>query len=120
MTLPTDDIEVRRRRAAYRAGHRGTKEMDWLLGRYAEAVLPALPVAELAAFEELLALPDPDSAAGAASAPPVGAAERLVAGVWTRRLGVEIGRDDDFFDRGGDSLRAVGVIGELRAAGYAA
>ncbi|MGE3067409.1 MAG: succinate dehydrogenase assembly factor 2 [Hyphomicrobiaceae bacterium] len=60
MTLPTDDIEVRRRRAAYRAGHRGTKEMDWLLGRYADAVLPALPVAELAAFEELLALPDPE------------------------------------------------------------
>ena len=28
----TDDVETRRRRAAYRACHRGTKEMDWILG----------------------------------------------------------------------------------------
>ena len=33
----TDDVASRRRRAVFRAGHRGTKEMDWLLGRFAEA-----------------------------------------------------------------------------------
>ena len=27
-----DDLEMRRRRAAYRASHRGTKEMDIILG----------------------------------------------------------------------------------------
>jgi antitoxin CptB len=54
------DLELRRRRAAYRATHRGTKEMDWLLGRYAEAKLPDMDQAALAAFERLLALPDPD------------------------------------------------------------
>jgi len=54
------DLELRRRRAAYRAAHRGTKEMDWLLGRYGEARLPHMDEAELAAFEQLLALPDPD------------------------------------------------------------
>ena len=35
-----DDLEMRRRRAAYRASHRGTKEMDIILGRYAEAGCP--------------------------------------------------------------------------------
>ena len=38
----TDDVETRRRRAAYRASHRGTKEMDWMLGRYAERALPGV------------------------------------------------------------------------------
>jgi antitoxin CptB len=54
-----DDLEMRRRRAAYRAAHRGTKEMDIILGRYAAARLPAMQDAELTAFERFLALPDP-------------------------------------------------------------
>ena len=56
----TDDVETRRRRAAYRACHRGTKEMDWILGRFAQAALEGMPVDSLALFERLLALPDPD------------------------------------------------------------
>src|SRR5262245_33586737 len=55
----SDDIEIRRRRAAYRACHRGTKEMDVILGRFAVARLPAMTAAELDDFERLLALPDP-------------------------------------------------------------
>jgi antitoxin CptB len=51
--------ETRRRRALYRAQHRGTKEMDFLLGRYAEARLADMTVPDLTSFEELLALPDP-------------------------------------------------------------
>ena len=54
-----DDLEMRRRRAAYRASHRGTKEMDIVLGRYAAARLGAMSVEELGAFERFLALPDP-------------------------------------------------------------
>jgi antitoxin CptB len=54
-----DDLEMRRRRAAYRASHRGTKEMDIILGRYAEARLPGMQDPELDAFERFLALPDP-------------------------------------------------------------
>jgi len=54
------DIETRRRRAVYRATHRGTKEMDWLLGRYGEASISAMSEPDLANFERLLALPDPD------------------------------------------------------------
>jgi len=58
--MPGEDLDARRRRAAYRATHRGTKEMDWLLGRYADAVLPQLEGEELDRFEQLLSLPDPD------------------------------------------------------------
>jgi antitoxin CptB len=56
----TDDVEMRRRRAAYRACHRGTKEMDWILGRFAKAALADMSGDRLAMFERLLTLPDPD------------------------------------------------------------
>ncbi len=64
MTAPdpdiADNLETRRRRASWRAHHRGTKEMDWLLGRYADATLAGMTGDELDAFERLMALPDPD------------------------------------------------------------
>jgi aspartate racemase len=51
-------------------------------------------------------LPRPDMA-GRGSTPPVGAVETAVADLWARLLGRErVGRDDDFFDLGGDSLLA--------------
>lgn len=56
----TRDIATRRRRAAYRASHRGTKEMDWLVGRYADAHLDAMDGEALTHFERFLQLPDPD------------------------------------------------------------
>lgn len=55
-----DDLEMRRRRAAWRASHRGTKEMDVLLGRFAAAALPGMRDPALAQFEQFLALPDPE------------------------------------------------------------
>lgn len=54
------DIDSRRRRAAYRAAHRGTKEMDWLVGRFADAHLARMAEEELGRFERLLELPDPE------------------------------------------------------------
>lgn len=56
----SDDIEVRRRRAAWRAGHRGTKELDLLVGRFAAERLPAMSEAELARFEGFLAASEPE------------------------------------------------------------
>jgi len=53
-------IEIRIKRALYRAHHRGTKEMDLVLGGFANAELRRLGDADLAAFEDLLELPDPD------------------------------------------------------------
>ena len=56
----TDDVESRRRRAAFRAMHRGNKEMDWLIGRFAQARLAAMSPEALTAFERLLLVPDPN------------------------------------------------------------
>jgi antitoxin CptB len=55
-----DDLDTRRRRAIYRSAHRGTKEMDVMLGRYCAAMLPTLADPELARLEQFLSLPDPD------------------------------------------------------------
>jgi antitoxin CptB len=56
----SEDIEVRRRRAAWRAGHRGTKELDLLVGRFADARLPGMAAADLERFERFLAVTDPE------------------------------------------------------------
>lgn len=55
----TEDLAVRRRRASYRAAHRGTKELDFLIGRFADARLGCMPSEGLEEFERFLALPDP-------------------------------------------------------------
>lgn len=51
--------EVRRRRIRFRAWHRGMREMDLVMGGFADASLAALSDAELDEFEHLLDLPDP-------------------------------------------------------------
>ncbi|MEV7727359.1 amino acid adenylation domain-containing protein [Streptomyces sp. NPDC087917] len=68
------------------------------------------------------ALPAPDTTtlrgAGAFTAPRTPVEER-VAAVWTEVLGVDrVGVLDSFFDLGGDSIRAIALVGALRAAGY--
>ncbi|UMP06866.1 non-ribosomal peptide synthetase [Amycolatopsis sp. EV170708-02-1] len=51
-------------------------------------------------------------------AAPAGEVERLVAAAWSDVLRCgEVGREQDFFTLGGDSLLATKVIGRLRAAG---
>ena len=56
----TDDLATRQRRALFRATHRGTNEMDWLLGRYATAKVMSLIGDELTRFEALILRPDPE------------------------------------------------------------
>lgn len=56
----TDDHDTRRRRAKFRANHRGTKEMDWILGRYADAHIDEMDEPNLSTFEELLSVADPE------------------------------------------------------------
>ncbi|MBV1704459.1 MAG: succinate dehydrogenase assembly factor 2 [Hyphomicrobiales bacterium] len=62
-SLSSAALDARRRRALTRAWRRGTREMDLLLGRFADAELPSLAEPELDAFERLLDLPDPALAA---------------------------------------------------------
>lgn len=54
------DIEARRRRARFRAWHRGMKEMDLLLGGYADAHVASMDGEELVAFEVLMEIVDRD------------------------------------------------------------
>jgi antitoxin CptB len=54
------DLGMRRRRALWRASHRGTKEMDFLLGRYAAAALDSMNAADLMVFERLIDTSDPE------------------------------------------------------------
>lgn len=60
MSKRDQHLRSRRRRALYRAWHRGTKEMDLLLGRYADSTVGTMDETDLATFEQLLTLPDPD------------------------------------------------------------
>ena len=53
------DLGMRRRRALWRATHRGSKEMDFLLGRFAEQALNGMNAADIALFERLIERPDP-------------------------------------------------------------
>jgi antitoxin CptB len=55
-----DDLETRRKRVIFRSGHRGTKEMDLLLGSFADKYAWGFSEAELMAYERLLELSDPD------------------------------------------------------------
>jgi antitoxin CptB len=55
-----EDTVRRRKRLKYRSWHRGTKEMDLLLGPFADACLDGFDAALLAEYEAVLELPEPD------------------------------------------------------------
>jgi antitoxin CptB len=59
-TRSSDGLDDRRKRLLYRCWHRGTREMDLILGRFADAEILALSDAELAELERLIDVPDPD------------------------------------------------------------
>ena len=60
-TISTAEIDPRRRKALYRAWHRGMREMDLLLGQFADAKIATMSQTDLAAFELLLdGAPDRD------------------------------------------------------------
>lgn len=56
----SSDIDVRRKRLRFRCWHRGTKEADLLLGRFADAHIDKISNAELDQLEELLGHNDID------------------------------------------------------------
>ena len=65
--------ETRRHRLQFRSWHRGTKELDLILGPFADATVPGMSDAELDQYEALLTEPDPDVydwVAGRAPIPP--------------------------------------------------
>jgi antitoxin CptB len=60
MQRSSSDLDVRRRKALFRSWHRGTREMDLVLGRFADAEIDRLSDAELADFELLMEALDRD------------------------------------------------------------
>jgi len=59
-TRSSDGLTDRRKRLLFRCWHRGTREMDLLLGRFADAEIGRLADDELGQLEHLLEIPDPD------------------------------------------------------------
>jgi antitoxin CptB len=59
-TRSSEGLDPRRRRILFRAWHRGMREMDLIMGRFADAVIHELSDAELDEFENLMQAPDPE------------------------------------------------------------
>lgn len=58
--LPDAPLDPRRKRLIFRSDHRGTKEMDLLLGSFARKHIADMDEAMVDRFELLLELSDPD------------------------------------------------------------
>jgi antitoxin CptB len=56
----TDDLAARKRRLAFRASHRGTKEADMMIGGFVERNLERLTPDDILWFEQLLEETDVD------------------------------------------------------------
>jgi antitoxin CptB len=59
-TRSSDGLDDRRKRLLFRCWHRGTREMDLILGRFADTEIASLSDGELAQLEHLIEVPDPD------------------------------------------------------------
>ena len=59
-TRTSADLDPRRRRILFRAWHRGIREMDLIMGRFADHAVEGLADAELTEFERLIDVPDRD------------------------------------------------------------
>ena len=59
-TRSSGGLDERRKRLLFRCWHRGTREMDLILGRFADAEIATLSEGELTQLEQLIEVPDPD------------------------------------------------------------
>ena len=59
-TRSSNGLDDRRKRLLFRCWHRGTREMDLILGRFADAEIANLSDDELGELERLLEANDPD------------------------------------------------------------
>lgn len=58
--LNDDPLEIQRRRLRFRSWHRGTREADLILGRFADAHLAGFTAEQLDRYAALLEKSDPD------------------------------------------------------------
>jgi antitoxin CptB len=69
--ISSEQLDARRRRLLFRSWHRGIREMDLVLGRFADAQLAGWSEAELDDYERLLEIPDQPFFAWVSGAEPV-------------------------------------------------
>jgi len=81
-------------------------------------VLEALPLTPNGKVDRR-ALPEPPAEDTAAFEPPQGPVEAALAQAWSELLGVpRVGRHDNFFALGGDSILSLQIVARLRRAGW--
>ena len=69
----SEGLDTRRRKLLFRCWHRGMREMDLIMGRFADAAVEQLTSDELTEFEHLMEVPDRELLAwitGEADVPP--------------------------------------------------
>ena len=59
-TRSSEGLDLRRRKLLFRSWHRGMREMDLIMGGFADARVEHLSEPELAEFERLIDVPDRD------------------------------------------------------------
>lgn len=59
-TRSSDGLDGRRRKLLFRSWHRGTRELDLILGRFADVWIAGLDDADLDDYERMLEVPDPE------------------------------------------------------------
>jgi antitoxin CptB len=72
-TRSSEGLDLRRRKLLFRSWHRGIREMDLIMGRFADRALDGLAERDLAEFERLIDVPDGDLLAwitGESDVPP--------------------------------------------------
>ena len=96
---------------------------DFLMERLPEYMVPprfvfleALPLTPNGKVDRK-ALPEPPQAIVGAGGPPQTETEKAISAIWSELLRIDgIGVEDDFFDLGGQSMTAVGLVARLRDA----
>ncbi len=64
-------LDVRRKKLAYRAAHRGTKELDLVLGGYVARQIADMDECELDELERIIEIPDVDLEAWLSGKAPI-------------------------------------------------
>jgi antitoxin CptB len=59
-SMSSNGLDVRRRRLLFRSWHRGIREMDLIMGRFADAFIQQLNGQDLDDYERLTEVPDPE------------------------------------------------------------
>jgi antitoxin CptB len=77
-TRSADTLDPRRRKLLFRSWHRGIREMDLILGGFADAQIDSLTDAELDQYEELLEIQDADLLSWVTGEQPVPATHRAL------------------------------------------